>query len=108
MAVDKIANKTDSLDILHAQKEGYVDTKLFNSEAENMLYEYVQKISNNKVLSCRAIYELLLNFVPVVDKFFEDVMVMDKNILIKNNRLRLLEEANKEFLTVADFTKIVK
>ena len=101
-------DKTGTVDILHAQKENIVDTKLFNTEAENLLYEYIKKLSSNKVLSCRAIYEMLLGFVPVIDKFFEDVMVMDKNVQIKNNRLRLLEEANKEFLNVADFTKIVK
>ena len=42
------------------------------------------------------------------NKFFEDVMVMDKNVEIKNNRLKLLQTANEEFLKIADFTKIVK
>ena len=93
---------------MNRNKENSIDVKLFNTEAENLLYESLQNISRSKILSYRELYELLTKLVPVIDKFFEDVMVMDENIQIKNNRLRLLEEADQAFLSIADFTKIVK
>ena len=91
-------------DVLHATKS--VNTELFNCKAEEDLYEYISKLDEQKLCSYREIYDKLVNFVPLVDKFFDDVMVMDKDENIKNNRLLLLKEADKEFLQIADFTKL--
>ncbi len=44
---------------------------------------------------------------PFVDKFFDDVMVMDKDEAIKNNRLALLGLLAGMFLRLADIRKIV-
>ena len=42
-----------------------------------------------------------------VDAFFDDVMVMDKDEKIKNNRLGLLKSIDQLVSRIADFTKIV-
>jgi glycyl-tRNA synthetase beta chain len=43
---------------------------------------------------------------PAVDKFFEDVLVMDKDPAIKQNRLALLGAINATFTRVADFRQL--
>ncbi len=43
---------------------------------------------------------------PAVDKFFDDVMVMDKDEALKKNRLALMGTVNALFLEVADFRQL--
>ena len=43
---------------------------------------------------------------PVVDKFFDGVMVMAEQEDVRNNRLSLLAELLREFTTIADFSEI--
>jgi glycyl-tRNA synthetase beta chain len=45
--------------------------------------------------------------VPVIDKFFENVLVMDNDENIKENRLALLSSIKKKFDKIADFGKLV-
>ena len=44
---------------------------------------------------------------PLVDKFFDDILVMAENEEIRNNRLSLLKEVSQLFTRFADFSKIV-
>ena len=44
---------------------------------------------------------------PVVDRFFEDVMVMVEDEKLRRNRLTLLSELLSQFSTIADFSEIV-
>ncbi len=44
---------------------------------------------------------------PVIDKFFEKVMVMVDDEHLRANRLALLQTVVKEFSTIADFSEIV-
>ena len=64
-------------------------------------------LKDNKATTA-VLYEKLATFVPIIDKFFEDVMVMDEDVSVRNNRLRILAKVDDEFLKLADFTKIVK
>ena len=102
------SNSRAQQDVLHASKTSSIKPELFNSQAENNLYNYVRKFSAQKVISYREVYMQLENLVPVINKFFDDVMVMDKDPAIKANRLNLLKETDKEFLRIADFAKIIK
>ena len=43
-----------------------------------------------------------------IDKFFDDVLVMDKNEKIRANRLALLKRCVRLYLVVADFSRIVR
>ena len=53
----------------------------------------------------RALGELA-SLKPAVDKFFDDVMVMDKDPAVKANRLALLGAVNGTFLRIADFRQL--
>jgi glycyl-tRNA synthetase beta chain len=53
----------------------------------------------------RALNELA-TLKPAVDKFFDDVMVMDKDPAVKANRLALLGAVNGTFLRIADFRQL--
>jgi glycyl-tRNA synthetase beta chain len=44
---------------------------------------------------------------PVIDKFFDKVMVMVEDENLRANRLALLQSVVKEFSTIADFSEIV-
>jgi len=44
---------------------------------------------------------------PLLDKFFDDVMVMVDDAQIRANRLALLNKLYKDFSTIADFSEIV-
>jgi len=95
-------------DILSTTKQDLIQSNLFTCDEEDKLYRYAIELAPQKLSSYKEFFKALLNFVPIIDKFFEKVMVMDENIEIRNNRLRLLAAANKEFLKIADFTKIIK
>ncbi len=43
---------------------------------------------------------------PAVDRYFEDILVMDENEELKNNRLNQLGKVGSLFAPVADFSKI--
>jgi glycyl-tRNA synthetase beta chain len=43
---------------------------------------------------------------PAVDKFFDDVLVMDKDAAVKKNRLALLGAINRTFTKIADFRQL--
>ncbi|HMD30983.1 MAG TPA: DALR anticodon-binding domain-containing protein, partial [Candidatus Acidoferrales bacterium] len=43
---------------------------------------------------------------PVVDKFFDKVMVMAEDRAVRANRLALLRNLLREFSTIADFSEI--
>jgi glycyl-tRNA synthetase beta chain len=44
---------------------------------------------------------------PIVDRFFDKVMVMVDDERVRANRLALLQSLLKEFSTIADFSEIV-
>ena len=81
-----------------------VNEALFNLDAEKALYTEVSKIDfdgdYNKFL------QDLIAINPVVSKFFDDVLVMDKDENIKNNRLALLNVLKNKYIMLSDFSKL--
>ena len=56
-----------------------------------------------------VLLELLKNLININDtvtKFFDDVLVMDKDEKIKNNRLALLNELKNKYIMLTDFSKL--
>ena len=49
---------------------------------------------------------LMKNLKDPVDKFFDNVMVMDKDPKIRENRLSMLSEIKNLFFKIADFSKL--
>ena len=85
---------------------------LFQEEAEKELYASYQELipQLEEALAGQEytkVLEKLFTLQPAIDRFFDDVLVMAKEEEIKNNRLALLREIDKLFLSLADFSKIV-
>ena len=89
-----------------------VSAELFQTDAERTLFAAYEKAAaavEADIASeayAEAIRALAALSAPI-DAFFADVMVMDKDEAIKNNRLGLLKSIDAIVGRVADFTKIV-
>lgn len=83
-----------------------IDPNLLVHESEKRLYDEVNKISLSQV-NYETLVERLKDLTPIVEKFFDDVLVMDNNSDIKTNRLSLVNETSEKYKTLADFSKIV-
>lgn len=82
------------------------DSSLFVQDIEDQLWNCANSIDENKV-NYNELVEKLENCIPVIESFFEQVLVMDNNLNIRENRLSLLGNYRKKFLKLADFSKIV-
>ena len=71
------------------------------------------RLAAEKSAACRQRYDFagaidaLSALHEPIDKFFDSVMVMDKNEDVRHNRLALLAAIDCEVKKVADFDKIV-
>jgi len=93
--------------VLRILKDGVnvsADEKLFVIDAEKALYNEIKKI--NFTGSYEEYLQSLILINPVVTKFFDDVLVMDKDEKIKNNRLALLNELKNKYIMLTDFSKL--
>ena len=75
-----------------------VDESLLKEDAERTLYEMATKASEASIDAWDkndydAVVAVPATLVPAINKFFEDVMVMDKDEAIKANRLQLVRLA---------------
>jgi glycyl-tRNA synthetase beta chain len=81
-----------------------VDEKYFVEPCEKALYEAIQNI---KMLNdYKGYLQQLETINPVVTKFFDDVLVMDKDENVKNNRISLLNLLKEKYEYIADFSKL--
>jgi len=88
-----------------------VDIDLLCEDAEKQLYQQLKALDEGVVeLFAEADYlpglERLAQLRPVVDRFFDEVMVMVDDSAVRNNRLALLDELLQSFRRVADFSRI--
>lgn len=103
--VSNILQKQPDGDNLDAQ----VDPKLFKEPAEQQLADMLEK--------CRQIaeplfqkreytagLEALADSKQAIDNFFENVLVMDEDIALRSNRIKLLGALRTLFLQVADIS----
>ncbi len=81
-----------------------VDATLFTLDAEKDLYKAVQGISFSG--DYKKYLDDLTQINPVVTKFFDDVLVMDKDEKVKNNRLALLNTLKNKYIILTDFSKL--
>lgn len=72
----------------------------FYSTKKNQIEEYIK---DNKY---KELFSILIEGKSSIDKFFDDVMVMDKDISIRDNRLALISEIVTPFASLLDFSKI--
>ena len=89
-----------------------VKEELLKEDAEMKLYNSFKEIKSNveSLLKDKKYNEALDAFAtlrPLVDNLFDNVMVMDKDEAIKENRLGLLKQIYSTMLTICDLSKIV-
>lgn len=90
---------------------GVVDAGLLQEPAERALFEQVLAMERSTAtLIPRREYTPALSKLaglrPTVDRFFDAVMVMAEDPLVRNNRLALLARLRKLFLHVADLSRL--
>ena len=88
-----------------------VNSELFEHAAERELHAAVRGAAAKVQTQKRAgkyqeALETIASLRKAVDHFFDGVMVMAENEVVRNNRLALLAELLREFTTVADFSEI--
>lgn len=81
-----------------------VDEKYFVEPIEKTLFNEISEIDEN--VDYKLYLEKLENLNPTVTKFFEDVLVMDKDENVKNNRIALLTTLRKKYEHLTDFSKL--
>ena len=82
----------------------YYLTKLFKEQAEGMLFDAIKTV--NEELPYAEYLKALEAINPAVEKFFADVLVMDKDENVKKNRQALLSLLKKKYEVLADFSKL--
>ena len=95
-----------------AKNYGMTKEDLLKEDAEIKLYNGFKEIKSNveSLLLDKKYNEALDAFAtlrPLVDNLFDNVMVMDKDEAIKENRLGLLKQIYSTMLTICDLSKIV-
>ena len=83
-----------------------VKTDLFKDESESMLYNEICKITSDNINDYGAYIVEITELTPYIEKFFEKVLVMDKDEKVKTNRLSMLTKLKKMYEKVADFSKL--
>lgn len=99
-----VENANRVLRILKEDVNVPVNQSLFAFEAEKNLYSAIQKLNFDG--NYEHYLKGLVDLNSVVTKFFDDVLVMDKDEKIKNNRLSLLYELKNKYIILTDFSKI--
>ena len=99
-----IENANRVLRILKEEMNVNIDSTLFKLDAEKDLYNEIKNI--NFVNDYKKLLSDLISANTVVTKFFDDVLVMDKDEKIKNNRLALLNELKNKYIMLTDFSKL--
>lgn len=95
--------------ILKETVDKEIDEKLLTIDAEKQLFSQMEKIKDLDELLEGSYTNLITNLVlinPAIEKFFEDVLVMDKDEIIKQNRLAMLSILKKKYDLLADFSAL--
>ena len=95
------------------EQETAINTNLFQNPAEGELHKAVTELNNEMLLATvqfnyAAVLQTACKLVAPVNKFFDDVMVMDNDEQIKNNRLALLSAVKDITHAVGDLSAIVQ
>lgn len=88
-----------------------VNSDLLKEDAEKALFEAASKASEASLAAWEAndytaVVAVPATIVPAINKFFEDVMVMDKDEAIKANRLQLVRLAYSVMAIIGDISAL--
>lgn len=87
---------------------GEVDASLFENDAEKELNQAFNEIKEkSQELTLAENFEALKSLNPLIEKYFENTMVMADDVNIRNNRLTQLSEIAKMALSFASLDKLI-
>ena len=99
-----IENANRVIRILKETSDDKVNESFFKEPVESSLYKEIQGV--NETDNYSSYLDSLEKLNPTVTKFFEDVLVMDKDENVKKNRIALLTLLKKKYDYLTDFSKI--
>jgi glycyl-tRNA synthetase beta chain len=90
-----------------------INPKLFRHGTEEMLYEVFSETAEpfDRLIHERRFAEacsLMLELKPIIDSYFDDIMVMDPDLLVRENRLSQLAQLAARIDSIIDFSLIVE
>lgn len=111
--VTELIKRTESLSVIESAnrisriaKEEIkmtVNTSLFALDAEKSLFDGIKKINED---SYNTLIESFIMINPLIEKYFEDVLVMDKDEKVKTNRLAMLSMLKEKYNLIANFSAL--
>jgi glycyl-tRNA synthetase beta chain len=95
----------------NVEEKAEIRLDLLKEDPEKALYEKMEKIRGRFVTlmekkDYHAALQLMATLKPVVDRFFDEVLVMDPDEAHRENRLTLLTRIQRLFSRFADFSKV--
>lgn len=99
-----LENSNRVIRILKDSNNTNVDSKYFVEPIEKTLFDKISEVKEN--VDYKTYLSELENLNSTVTKFFDDVLVMDKDEHVKNNRLALLTMLRKKYEHLTDFSKL--
>ncbi len=99
-----LENANRVIRILKDSNNTNVDSKYFVEPIEKTLFDKISEVKEN--VDYKTYLSELENLNSTVTKFFDDVLVMDKDEHVKNNRLALLTMLRKKYEHLTDFSKL--
>ena len=107
--VSKLANNSDlSRDVLSTKD--YVNRKLFEKDCELKVFEFIGELEklfsegSCNYLELLNLFEINVNTIEDLFDNERGVLIMSKDLKIRNNRLNLLSLIRNYSLKIADFT----
>ncbi|MBW1979884.1 MAG: glycine--tRNA ligase subunit beta [Deltaproteobacteria bacterium] len=107
-----VATAKRVVNILKEEVQAEVEPELLVSQAEKELVEHLEKAEKEfadhiAAQDYDAALAKLAELKPPIDRFFDDVMVLDKDEKLRRNRLALLTRIAGLYRELADFSRIV-
>jgi glycyl-tRNA synthetase beta chain len=105
LAFKRVRNITDG------QGDGAVDPGLFCQPEETELHEASGKF-HDRLEACledgrfSEAFDAMAELADVLDRFFEEVLVMAEDDAIRSNRIAVLKTLGRDFLTLADLSRL--
>ncbi|RMC24345.1 MULTISPECIES: glycine--tRNA ligase subunit beta [unclassified Lactobacillus] len=87
------------------QGQDSVNSELFENDSENELNAGVQSLS--QVTDLTDLYDGFVRLQPLINRYFEANMIMDKDVKVKNNRLAQLSAVAHLAGYLGDLSKLV-
>jgi glycyl-tRNA synthetase beta chain len=111
VAFKRIRNILEKAGAPETWRREAVGEELFSETAERELHAAAGKVAEVAARQKRGgryreALEAIAGLRPVVDRFFDDVLVMSEDESVRKNRLTLLAQLLREFSTIADFSEI--